>query len=948
MALVNKVIPNLYNGISQQAPSVRHESQGELQENCMSSIVYGLHRRPPLRFVKNLWNAGFNNTFVHLIDRSPDERYVIQFAPSGIKIYNIATDTFVTADDSGGTYVPYINYGTNLFNPAEDLVVLTIADTTIILNKNVKPAKKTYTTMAGALQGTKQRFSDLPATPTAGHVWEIAGDNTNSFDNYYVRGTGTAWVEHGRPGENYQLDPAYMPHKLVRNADGTWTFSTISWNDRLVGDLASIPFPSFVGKKMNDMFFFRNRLGFLADENIIFSRAGDFFNFFPETATAVLDSDPIDVSISHTKISILNHAVPFDKSLLIFSNTTQFQVESGDALTPKAIQIHQTTEFECSPKVRPVAAGPNVYFASEKQNNSDILEYFAQEYIASNDADNITAHCPAYLPKNIVKIAAASNQDLLFLLSSDERNAIYVYKYYWKGDEKVQSSWSKWTFGDEQIATMDVIEGKLYITSYRNNPNYMLRLWYINLQEEVSTDNELTDVFLDDLVWTGTTDETGIREYTPVSYDGGSNTTTLFRASAIPVSLEQSIAVFKGKGFPDSEIGDEMPMSVSVENWTPAADSWMPKAWYKPDSLVDGPLSSWADSGEVGTYTATQATVSKRPTVTTNQLNGNPVVTFDGTDDYLSIASDIFDPTLSTTIFAVMRESGATGTAATLFRRSPGVAFGVNPSTNTVGRLVNTGSGAIGSWNPQGSTPYSEGQWTIAGMRAGIAFGNLVGYKDGVSDTPTALPAFGLPAETSTTIGSLEGTSEFFKGDIAEIIIYNTELEDTERQRVEGYLAHKYGLTANLPADHPYKVDPPRVGTYTLSGNHMDKKVYVGIPYTSKYQLSPQYPRDSSNNSVLAQSSIKLKRMRTVYNNTGQFTIKVTPKDRSTYSYQFKATDPLDSQGNVTPIGTGVFSVPIMGDGKDTAIVIEESSYRPFAIQALEFEQFVQMRSRRI
>jgi len=88
--------------------------------------------------------------------------------------------------------------------------------------------------------------------------------------------------------------------------------------------------------------------------------------------------------------------------------------------------------------------------------------------------------------------------------------------------------------------------------------------------------------------------------------------------------------------------------------------------------------------------------------------------------------------------------------------------------------------------------------------------------------------------------------------------------------------------------------------------------------------------------------------MRTVYNDTGQFTIKVTPKDRSTYSYQFKATDPLDSQGNVTPIGTGVFSVPIMGDGKDTAIVIEESSYRPFAIQALEFEQFVQMRSRRI
>jgi len=213
----------------------------------MSSIVYGLHRRPPLRFLKNLWSEGFPETFVHFIDRSETERYVIAFTPFTAEIYNIATDTFVTADDPGGSYVAYLG---NVQKPAEELVVLTIADTTIILNKSIKPAKKTSTTMSGTLQGTKQRFSDLPATPTAGHVWEIAGDNTNAFDNYYVRGTGTAWVEHGRPGENYQLDPATMPHKLVRNADGTWTFSTISWNDRLVGDLASIPFPSFVGKKM--------------------------------------------------------------------------------------------------------------------------------------------------------------------------------------------------------------------------------------------------------------------------------------------------------------------------------------------------------------------------------------------------------------------------------------------------------------------------------------------------------------------------------------------------------------------------------------------------------------------------------------------------------------------------------------------------------------------------
>jgi len=219
-----------------------------------------------------------------------------------------------------------------------------------------------------------------------------------------------------------------------------------------------------------------------------------------------------------------------------------------------------------------VAAGPNVYFASEKQNNSDILEYFAQDYVTSNDADNITAHCPSYLPKNIVKIATASNQDLLFFLSSDERNAIYVYKYYWKGDEKVQSSWSKWTFGVEQIATMDVIEGKLYITTYRTftgvETDYTLRLWHLNLQEEITTDSELTDIFLDDIAYNGTVGEIAQREYSAVSYDSGTNTTRMAVVGISYPSLFDKVKVFKGKGFPELRrllLGDRGLFSVTSD-----------------------------------------------------------------------------------------------------------------------------------------------------------------------------------------------------------------------------------------------------------------------------------------------------------------------------------------------------------------------------------------------
>ena len=44
-----------------------------------------------------------------------------------------------------------------------------------------------------------------------------------------------------------------------------------------------------------------------------------------------------------------------------------------------------------------------------------------------------------------------------------------------------------------------------------------------------------------------------------------------------------------------------------------------------------------------------------------------------------------------------------------------------------------------------------------------------------------------------------------FGGDIGEIMIFTRKLGLTEEQQVEGYLAHKWGGTEALPADHPYK-----------------------------------------------------------------------------------------------------------------------------------------------
>lgn len=322
-----------------------------------------------------------------------------------------------------------------------------------------------------------QRFSNLPARAVDGFTVEVVGDQSSSFDNYYVRydtaDTGAlagVWQETIKGGEYDGLDASTMPHGLVRNADGTFTFKPLDWEKRKVGDLDSNPFPSFVDRRISDVFFHRNRLGFISDENIVFSRAGDYFNFFIGTATAILDDDPIDIGVSHTKVSILRHAIPFNETLLLFSDQTQFQLGSAEILTPDTVSVNQTTEYECSLRAKPVGAGRYVYFAVNRGTFAGIREYFTDGKIEAQDAQEVTGHVPKYIPGGVFKIAASGNEDMLAVLTDGSPNEVFIYKYYWANEEKLQSSWSRWRFAPgDRVLNCDFIESRLYLLIARHD-----------------------------------------------------------------------------------------------------------------------------------------------------------------------------------------------------------------------------------------------------------------------------------------------------------------------------------------------------------------------------------------------------------------------------------------------------------------------------------------------
>jgi metal-sulfur cluster biosynthetic enzyme len=363
-----------------------------------------------------------------------------------------------------------------------------------------------------AITNSVQSFTALPAIAPEGYQVEVTGDPTNNFDGYYLKfvprtGAGTfgegEWQETVAPGAQYKLDPSTMPQVLVRLPAGTWYFGPLNgaaltgltlptWGERTAGDSESAPDPSFVGQTVNDVFVHRGRLGILADEKRILSRAKDFFAFFPETVTTVLDSDPIDKAASSSRVSVLRYAVPFQGEMLLFSDDYQFRSYATDAsLTPATDVITILTSYEIDPGARPIQMGGSVVFCQANGEWSQLRQFSVRGAGTAlvGDAESITEHVSSYIPSGIFQLAANDTGNSLYCISSKTgyKNRIYTYKYFYRnsgsGIERAQSSWSYWDLpGADSILSIVAIQEALYLLVQRGAEVFLEKLPVLDRQ----------------------------------------------------------------------------------------------------------------------------------------------------------------------------------------------------------------------------------------------------------------------------------------------------------------------------------------------------------------------------------------------------------------------------------------------------------------------------------
>ena len=375
-------------------------------------------------------------------------------------------------------------------------------------------------------QETTPTVADLPIQCRDGYVVRVVNSADIDVDDMYVKfvadGTATygagVWEETTAPGIQYKFDPLTMPHQLVRQADGSFTFGPVSWEDRLVGDETTNPNPSFVGQKINNLFFYRNRLGFLSNEAVVMSRAGDYFNFWVTTALTVTDDDPIDITASSIRPVNHRYVLPTSVGLVLFSDNEQFILTTdADILSPKTAKINELSTYECDPTVEAVNLGISQAFLSKTPLYTRVYEIGNISTDRPPEMIEPSIIVPELIPETVDSFIASPALSMLSLGTSGN-STIYQYRFIAQGQNRT-SSWYRW--GLTGTLLDQFFDASAYYATVANGTDVYVQSYDLTQASEEGfltlPTGEKTDVCLD--LW-------NVNPYR--TYDDSADTTRIF------------------------------------------------------------------------------------------------------------------------------------------------------------------------------------------------------------------------------------------------------------------------------------------------------------------------------------------------------------------------------------------------------------------------------------
>lgn len=243
--------------------------------------------------------------------------------------------------------------------------------------------------------------------------------------------------------------------------------SVPGFESRSVGDADTSKTPYFVGRPINFLASFQDRLIVGSGAVYNMSKIGDYFNFFRTSVLTVLDDDPAEVYALGGEDDVIRHAVIYNKSLLAFGDQRQYGISGRVPVTPKTTSVIQSSAHVNTADTAPVASGDLVFYLQRSDGYARLYQLQTADIDDTTISADVGNQLNTYIPGTPVELLATTAPNMLFVRTDADPRTIYTFRYLDVngGRQRVQDAWSRWEFNAKlgDLIGMSYFQGALLL-----------------------------------------------------------------------------------------------------------------------------------------------------------------------------------------------------------------------------------------------------------------------------------------------------------------------------------------------------------------------------------------------------------------------------------------------------------------------------------------------------